>query len=398
MERQGDLTKTLIEASTVPPGKDRLYLRDGNVQGFGAVIYASGKVAFIFERRVDGRPVRKVIGPLGTWTVQTAREEAQRLSRQVNTGSDPFEERNRIKKEPTFSEFGETYLERHARPHKLSAIQDERMLRNYFSPLNNRKLSRITRQDVATLHLSIGENHGHYIANRCLALARKMFNLALEWGTLPESHGNPATRIKAYREEKRDRFMSPREIERFFEAVREEADPVWRAYFLLLVFTGVRRNELLSAEWDDFNLEERTWRIPVTKAGRPHVLPLTDPVLHLLSQLPSEGRSAWLFPSFGRSGHREEPKRPWKDIRKKAGIEDVRIHDLRRTLGSWMAVQGFSLNLIGRVLNHSQVSTTQIYARLGTDPQREALEAVQEKMLAVSGNDDPMKPSLKAVK
>ena len=381
-----EITKTRIDALTVPPGVDRAFLRDSKIVGFGVCKYASGKTVFTFGQRIDGRPVRKVIGEYGPLTVQAAREAAAKLALAVDGGSDPFEARERVKKEPTFSEFAEIYLERHARPHKVSAGRDAGHLRRYFSILENKKISRITRQDISTLHLFIGENHGHYMANRCLALVRKMFNLALEWGVLPESHGNPATRIRAFREEKRDRFLSPREIERFFEAVRTEPDPVWRAFFLLLVFTGVRKSELLSARWEDFDLDGQTWRIPKTKAGRPHILPLTGPVINLLSQLPSYGKDSWLFPSFSRSGHREEPRRPWEQIRRRAGIEEVRIHDLRRTLASWMAVQGFSLNLIGRVLNHSQVSTTQIYARLGTDPQREALEAVQGKMLESMGS------------
>lgn len=363
-----EITKTRIDALKVLLGEDRKYLRDSRIPGFGVVKHESGKVSFIFERRIDGKSVRKVIGPYGAWTVDQARDEAKKLSQQVDTGVDPFEKRERLKSEPTFSEFALIYLERHARPHKRSAHKDEYHLGRYFDSLKGKKLSRITRQDVSALHLSIGEKNGHYIANRCLALLRKMFNLAIEWGMLPESHGNPATRIKAFREEKRDRFLSSSEIERFFEAVREEPDPVWRSFFLLLVFTGVRKSELLSAQWEDFNFEERTWRIPQTKTGRPHVLPLTAPVLHLLSQLPSKDKSEWLFPSYGKSGHREEPKRPWNQIRKKAKTPDVRIHDLRRTLGSWMAVQGFSLNLIGRVLNHTQVATTAIYARLSTDP------------------------------
>lgn len=376
-----EITKTRIDALAVPPDSDRAFLRDSKIVGFGVCKYASGKTVFTFGQRIDGRPVRKVIGEYGPLTVQAAREAAAKLALAVDGGNDPFEARERVKKEPTFSDFSKIYLARHARPHKLSADRDEQMLKQYFSSIQDKKLSRIARQDISTLHLFIGENNGHYIANRCLSLIRKMFNLALEWGVLPESHGNPATRIKAYREEKRDRFLAPKEIERFFEAVREEPDPLWRAFFLLLIFTGVRKSELLAAQWEDFDLEEKIWRIPKTKTGRPHVLPLTTPVLNLLVQLPSYKKSDWLFPSFGRSGHREEPKRPWNQIRKNAGIEDVRIHDLRRTLGSWMAVQGFSLNLIGRVLNHSQVSTTQIYARLGTDPQREALETVQGKML-----------------
>ena len=382
-----EITKSRIDALAIPPGEDRAFLRDSKLQGFGVCKYASGKTVFTFGQRIDGKPVRKVIGEYGPMTVQAAREAVSKMALEVDTGKDPFEKSNRLKKEPTFDEFSNLYLERHARPHKRSAPKDEYHLGRYFDPLKGKKLSKITRQDVSALHLSIGEKNGHYIANRCLALLRKMFNLAIEWGVLPESHVNPATRIKAFREEKRDRFLSSSEIERFFEAVREEPDPVWRGFFLLLVFTGVRKNELLSARWNDFNFEERTWRIPQTKSGRPHVLPLTAPVLHLLAQLPSKDKSEWLFPSYGKSGHREEPKRPWNQIREKAKTPDVRIHDLRRTLGSWMAVQGFSLNLIGRVLNHSQIATTAIYARLSTDPQREALETVQGKMIEAAGED-----------
>ena len=381
-----EITKTLLDGLSIPEGEDRVYIRDSRTPGFGAVKHESGKVSFIFERRIDGKPVRKVIGPYGTWTVQTAREEAQKLSRQVDTGIDPFEKRERLKAEPTLGEFGTTYLERHARPHKRSAHKDEYHLGRYFDLFRTKKLSRITRDEVARWHLSVGENHGKYVANRLLELMRKMFNLAVDWGTLPEGHPNPATRIKRFAEEKRDRFLSPEEIEKFFEAVREEPNPVWRAFFLMLIFTGVRKNELLSARWEDFDLTAKTWRIPQTKSGKPHVLPLTAPVLNLLGELPRRKESVWLFPSYGQSGHREEPIKPWNRIREKAGIKDVRIHDLRRTLGSWMAMSGFTLNLIGRVLNHSQVSTTAVYARLGNDPQREALETVQAKMLeTVSG-------------
>jgi integrase len=164
-----------------------------------------------------------------------------------------------------------------------------------------------------------------------------------------------------------------------------EPNEYWRAYFPLSLLLGTRRSELLSARWADMDLEQQTWRIPETKAGRSHLLPLPEAAVGILASLPSRGSSEWVFPGRGSTGHLAEPKKAWQRIREAAGVPDVRIHDLRRTLGSWLAGQGYSLPLIGRALNHTNPSTTAVYARLDLDPVREALERNARLMFAPAG-------------
>jgi integrase len=193
-------------------------------------------------------------------------------------------------------------MERHARPNKRSAWQDENALGKLCpGRWNSRRLSDITRADVARLHAKIGEDHGHYAANRTLALLRTMFNLAR---LLELSKGeNPALGIKQFREQKRERYLTPNELTAVNRALLEEPDWRWRAYFPLALMLGTRKSELLSARWSDIDLETRTWRIPETKAGNSHLLPLPGPTVTILSPLPSRGNSDWVFPGDGASGH-----------------------------------------------------------------------------------------------
>jgi len=207
-----------------------------------------------------------------------------------------------------------------------------------------------------------------------------MFNLAKRWGTLVAD--NPVAGVRMFREEKRDRFLNPDELKRALAAIDQEADWRWKAYFKFSLLLGPRRSELLSARWVDIDLQTCTWRLPTTKAGRSHLLPLPTPAVAILESLPSRGQSDWVFPSTAAaSGHLEEPKKAWQRIRTQADVKDVRIHDLRRTLGSWLAANRYGLPLIGRVLNHSQPSATAIYARLDLEPVRAALEANAQAML-----------------
>ena len=209
-----------------------------------------------------------------------------------------------------------------------------------------------------------------------------MFNLARAWGLY--SGDNPAAGIRMFHEERRDRFLGPDELSRAFVAIDEEPDWRWRAYFRLALLLGPRRQELLRVRWSELDFSARAWRLPTTKAGRPHLLPLPTPAVEILEAMPSRGQSEWVFPSpTARSGHLEEPKRAWQRIRERANTKDVRIHDLRRTLGSWLAASGYSLPMIGRVLNPSQPSATAVYARLDLEPVRRALEANAQAMLEV---------------
>ena len=245
----------------------------------------------------------------------------------------------------------------------------------------------ITAADVVALQKEISTRRGarkggKIAANRAMALLRAMFNLAIEWGLF--SGANPATAAKAFPEVKRERFLNADELARVNQALIDEPDDHWRAYFPLLLMLGTRRSELLSARWADIDLKERTWRLPMTKAGRPLTLPLPAPAVAILEALPSHGASEWVFPGSAATGHLVEVKSAWSRIRKTAGVPDVTVHDLRRTLGSWLAGAGFSLPMIGKALGHTRASSTEVYARLQLDPIRAMLAANADLMFGAS--------------
>ena len=219
---------------------------------------------------------------------------------------------------------------------------DRGMLNTHLAVFRTRKLTDLTRNDVARLHAKVGDT-APYRANRLVALLRKMFNLARDWGLYAGE--NPATRIQLFREESRDRFVQPEELPRLFQAIAEEADPSVRAVLLTALLTGARRTEVLTMRWDEVSLTRAEWRIPHTKAGRPHLLPVPHALVALLRSLPRVDGNPYVFPGQNGAGHLQNMKRAWDRIRMKAGIHDVRFHDLRRTVGSWLAGSGESLHV-----------------------------------------------------
>ena len=377
------LTKQIVEAAKAP-ARGQIFIRDDSIRGFALRVLESGGKSFVWEGRINGRPRRITIGQFPDLSVQAARDEAMRIRAAIADGRDPASERQADRREPTFGDLTKEYLARHARPRKKSAWQDENTLRRYVpGGWSNRRLSDIARGEVAKLHAKIGAEHGEYAANRTLALLRVMFNLAATWGMFKAD--NPAHGVKAFKEQRRERYLNPDELRRVNQALLDEPDWRWRAFFPLCLMLGTRRGELLQARWADIDLAARTWRIPETKAGTPHLLPLPGPVVEILSGLPSRGVSEFVFPGTGKSGHLEEPAKAWQRIRRRAGVLGVRIHDLRHTLASWMVAQGFNLPLIGRALNHTQVSTTVRYSHLALDPVRQALEKTASLMIGAAG-------------
>jgi integrase len=397
------ITKAIVEGVTTP-AKSQTFIRDDALTGFALRLTAGGAKSFVWEGRVknSSRMCRIVLGSFPLMTVAAARDAALAAKAQAATGIDPAEERKALRAglraQRTFGDLVSQYLERHAKPYKLSWREDAALLNNHVpSGWNQRHLADITREDVIRLRDRINspralmprENGAApYAANHLIRLLRAMFNLAKTWGIL--SGENPAERIKLLKETPRDRFLSPDELRRVNHAVDREPNEYWRAYFALSLLLATRKRELLSARWIDIDLEQRTWRIPKTKAGRPHLLPLPESAIAIVVSLPSRETSEWVFPGFGSSGHLAEPKKAWERIRERAGVPDVRIHDLRRTLGSWLAGQGYSLPLIGRALDHSDVSTTQIYARMDLDPVREALERNARLMLSGVASEEKL--------
>jgi integrase len=272
-------------------------------------------------------------------------------------------------------------------PYTTSAdTNDDRRLQRHFGSWSARRLDDISSADVERRLREIASRSGRYESNRSLALLRVMFNHAIRWKMRP-SGSNPCTDLKPYKEQARSRYLVPDELRRVLTALDEEADPFWQAYFKIALLLGPRRSELLSAEWRHvhFDTDPPTIEFPTTKAGRAHTLPLPGPVVEILKSIPKLDDSPFVFPGRGASGHLVEPKKAWNRIRKGAGVSDVRVHDLRRTLGSWLASSGYGLPLVGKILNHTNASTTQVYARVDLAPVKAALDANAERMLAVLG-------------
>jgi integrase len=372
------LTKRLIDAISYP-SNGQVFHRDDEIRGFALRVTPHSK-AFIVEKKIHGRARRFTLGPYGAVTLDQARKLAQEKIGEIAKGEDPASDRRNRRRATTWHDLEKLYLERHA-VHKKSGGNDASILSNHLAQWRTRRLVTITRADVSARHAEIGRAGYKTAANRMVALVRTIFSLANDWGVYEGE--NPASRVKFFKEVARDRFVTPDELPRLWSALRTEPNPYVRGAFFVGLLTGARRSEVLTMRWADLDLRQSIWTIPDTKAGRQHVIPLAGPALTEIRALPRIDGNPYVFCGRWGKSHLVNVSKPWKRIRQEAKLEDVRIHDLRRTLGSWLVAAGASLPLIGKALNHSQPSTTAIYAKLQLGPVREALEANAERMLAI---------------
>lgn len=457
-----NLTKAAIDAFPPAPRGKRAYYYDSKAKGLVVSVTDKGVKSFLVYRWVSGRPERITLGRYAQGqarglTVEQARKLASETNLAIARGENPAEKKRALRGEITLGNLFEEYKLRHAQVHNRRPDKAESNYRLYLSHWANRKLSHIRKADVQALHAKLGRERGRVTANIAVRLLRSMFNRATEWELWNKP--NPAKGIKFFPEESRDRFLQPDELPRFFKALADEENETIRDYILVSLLTGARRSNVLAMRWDEVNLERGEWRIPVTKIGKPHVVPLLPEAVAILKRRQAEMTAAamrktdeegharteaslkavatneYVFPGTGAAGHLIEPKKGWRRIldraeiyqllewladargwnrkqiedaigaadRRKAlkearaavkalgkdpaaaRIRDLRIHDLRRTLGSWQAATGASLPMIGRTLAHKNVSTTAIYARLNLDPVREAMQKATTAMLAAGG-------------
>jgi integrase len=307
----------------------------------------------------------------------------------IAQGKNPADVKRAVRDEMTLRELFDAYLERHAKLHNKRWADDEGTFNLNFSGWKFRKISSITKLDVVTLHARIGRTRGKYAANRAVELLGTMFNRAREWGWEGE---NPAAGVKAFREHKRARFMDGAELQAFFKALLAEPNETMRDFFLVALLTGARRSNVQAMRWPEINWDSGSWMIPDEKAkgGEAMNLALSPAVIRILEQrqqtaTESETKSEWVFPGVGKTGHITEVKSAWQRITKAAKLTDLRVHDLRRTLGSWQAAQGTSLQIIGKSLGHTSLEATKIYARLQLDPIRAAVTQAGDAMLLAGG-------------
>lgn len=370
--------KSLEELEPVP-GKRPLY-HDQKVRGLCVMVNPSGsKVFYVYGRIANGNPIKYKIGTFPNYSIENARKEAKEILAQMAHGENPHEQRVVERRVSTLDNFFSVYMEQHAKLHKKSHWFDQEQYDRHIKPkLGNYKLTDINDTLLRNFHQKLGATSGHTSSNRVLDVISSILSKAIDWGYIKGE--NPARRVKKFRMKSRDRFLQPDEFPRFLEALQEEENDAARHYILMSLYTGARKSNVLAMRWDQIDFISEVWRIPETKNGEPLTLPLSKAAIELLNQIRITTRSEWVFPSDKTDGHLNDPKKAWKRILDRAGIENLRLHDLRRTLGSYQAATGANHYVIGKSLGHKSHASTAIYARLNIDPVRESVERATEAM------------------
>ena len=395
------LTKRAIDE--VKPTAHRFEIWDTEIKGLGLRVAPSGRKVYVLKYRTsDGTQRKPVIGTHGALTLEQARRQANDMLSTVRSGGDPSKDRKEARQAPTVADVCERYLEKHARPHKkpISVVDDEGMIERYIKPrFGTRKIASIAFKDAERLHNQL--QHIPVRANRIRALMSKMLNLCEKWGFRPQ-HSNPYRHIARYPERKVHRAMTDGEIAGLAEMLHQAErgdhvedpetgesvsvaeNPVAIAAIRLLLFTGMRRNEALRLRWDEVDLKAGVLRLGDSKTGEKLVRlsSAAREVIEAQKTIRKLGHPC-VFPSPVKP-HKPlyDVKGVWNRIRERAGLEDVRLHDLRHNYAAAAAAGGLTLHQIGQLLGHRNPSTTARYADLVDDPAKKLAEQVGDILAA----------------
>ena len=358
------LTKRSVDALKAN-GTDALHW-DGELTGFGVRVRKSGRKSYVLQTRINGRLRWFTIGRHGPVTVDEARANALEILALAKKGIDPREKRAGPDAEPVMSDLGKRFLEEYVPDHCKPSTQGEyrRSVELFVNPaIGTIRVSEVQRKDIAELHHGLRKTP--YQANRTLGVLSKMFSLAEVWGWRPDGT-NPCRHVKRYKESPRERFLSPEETERLGEVLREAETemPSAVAAIRLLLLTGCRLSEIQTLRWE--HVKDDCIELPDSKTSA-RVVPLGPEARSVLVALPRSEDNPWVIAGQLPGSHLTDLQRPWRRIRARAGLEDVRIHDLRHSFASKALALGESLTMIGKLLGHTQVQTTARYAHLARD-------------------------------
>lgn len=377
------LTKTSVEK--IQPGNQDKIVWDTDVKGFGVKVTPRGRRSYFVRYRVgggrNGRQRKPTIGTHGIITCDQARDMARRTLAAARDGKDPYQERKTQINAETVGDFWVVYRQRHlmvrTKP-KTQADVTAIFERHILPTLGKQNLRAITKADVSRLHSKL--NAKPYQANRVLSALSGLFGRAEEWGHR-EERSNPCRNIQRYPEFSRESFLSREDRKRLAAVLdqQEKNNPVAVAFFRLALLTGCRKNELLRLSWSEVDLESKCLHLPDSKTGKRSILLSTDAV-KILKNMPRIADNPYVFPGAKKGTHLVNVNKRWLKVREEAGLQDVRIHDLRHTFASIAVESGLGLPVIGGLLGHSNASTTQRYAHLAEDHAREAVEAIGKKI------------------
>lgn len=373
--RRFPFTKRSIEAlpphAADSPSREAEY-SDAECIGLHLRVAKNGRRFFQHRYRLLGR--KKCLS-LGEFPHVSLQEVRQRMSEQKSLLArdiDPADERTRKRNDMTFADFAKEYYLPHATMHKKTWQEDVWKIEKRLNPvLGNLRLSSITARDLTSFHSKEKERTSATTANHHLTLLKRMLNLAVKWGVMEKS---PAATLDKFREPPhRERYLTKDELPRFLACLDEQEDRLSVAAIQLLLYTGCRRNEVLSLTWDQILLDEGRIFLPITKNGRSrsvHLNSKSREVLVALAKRKDEERrtqaSTYVFPSRAgtRKGYIYDVRKPFEAACAKAEISGLRIHDLRHSFATLAIQGGASLFDVQKLLGHQDIAMTQRYAHM----------------------------------
>lgn len=407
-------TRRFVEG--VQPGVRDVFRWDSDVIGMGLKVTPSGHRSYVLQYRFGGRTRRYTIGLHGSpWTPDSARDQARILLGKIAGGDDPQDEKTAGHREMTLAQLCDLYLKEGLATRKPASIASARSnIENHIKPLlGGRRAALIRREDVERLLIAVADGKtarrtktrkkkglsrvrgGRGAANAAVVTLSAAFGFAVGRRIRPD---NPALRVRRFPEKKLERFLSPAELGRLGEAIAAAAalgveSPYALAAIRLLILTGCRKSEILTARRDYVDHYHRCLRLPDSKTGA-KIVHLGAAAMRVIEQIAPVDGNPHLLPGPGGEGHFVNLQKPWERLRAAAGLEDVRIHDLRHSFASLGVAGGDSLYVVGALLGHRSPKTTGRYAHLADHPVKAAADRIAHEVAMLIGGETGSPPPI----
>ena len=383
------LTKKIVDGLVVCDSKE-LFVWDTDIKGFGVKIYPSGRKSYIIQYRDHlKREKRYNIGVHGQITIETARDQARLIAEQASQSKTLIKlginvESPKVRSQATekytvkclVQDYLDTYAPGHLRPGTIE--KEGYYIRLYVLPeWRHKRIGELNREDVEAFKSKLKDKKP--TANQVIGLMSSMYNRAIDWGKASE---NPFSKVKKYKEHKRLRWADGEEFEKLWSVLLKYKGYVSANVLIFILLTGSRKGEVFQASWDQFDLDRGVWIKPHThtKQQRDEYIPLSEQALEFLAELKSCAQDKYLFPGRIPGTPVTDVKKFWTTVLKEANIENLRVHDLRHTFASHLVSSGLSLNIVGKLLGHSNSATTQRYAHLADQALRDATNVFSAKV------------------
>ena len=386
------ISPSFIKSATCPSGKKKVDYFDSGQRGFMLEVRCSGGKTF-YQRYTDsrGREHQYKIGAADVLRLSIARQMGREVSAQALIGDDPQARRAELRTIPTLDELVRDRYLPHVQGYKRSWQTDETILRVHALPaIGSHYVDQVRAEQIAAIVQGMREKgYATGTTNRVVIVLRHVYNLARKW-RVPGVSENPTAGLSLAPDVNRERFLTIEEAQRLIASIEQDENEVARKAIMLLLLTGARRNEVTQAKWEQIDWARKTLLVPLSKSGKPRAVALNAPALDVLRSIKPEDGCSYIFPAPTTSRPSPSLYFPWHRIRVRAGLPDLRLHDLRHSFASFLVNKGISLYVVQGLLGHAHARFTQRYAHLTPNTLLEAAETVADVVTSairpVAGN------------